>query len=130
MNIKLIGGKKVILEGFNMEPTYAGLLAGIPTAESNQRLLKSIKYPKDWGNRATLLKKSDLYVSKDVLKPIIYSAWLSSPEPINDKDNEFDGSNLILIWLGDEHKDMSLQDLIVYWVGLVDWDKNAENYQL
>ena len=130
MNIKLIEGKKVILEGFNIEPTYAGMLAGIATEESNQLLIKSIKPPTQWGQRATLFKKSDLYASKNVLNPMIYSAWLSSPEPINDKDNEYDGSNLILIWLGDVHKDMSLQDLIVYGIGLVDWEKHAENYQL
>jgi len=128
MKIELIGGKKVILEGFNMEPTYAGLLAGIPTAESNQLLLKRITSPKDWGNRATLLKKSDLYASKNVLKPVIYSAWLSA-EPINDVDNKFDGSDLILIWLGDEHKEMTFNDLIVYGIGLFNWEKYAENYQ-
>lgn len=128
MKIELIGGKTVLLEAFHMEPTYAGLLAGIPTAESNQRLIKNIKPPKNWGNRATLLKKSDLYTNKDVLKPIIYSAWLSA-EPINDEKNKFDGSNLILIWLEDEHDDMTLKDLIVYGIGLFDWDKNAENFQ-
>lgn len=130
MKIELIGGKKVNLEGFNVEPTFAGLLVGIPTQESKQLLIKSIKPPTQWGQRATLFKKSDLYASKNVLNPMIYSAWLSSPEPINDKDNEYDGSNLILIWLGDENKEMTLEDLIVYGIGLFDWDKNAENYQL
>lgn len=129
MNMELIGGKKVTLEGFNMEPTYAGLLAGIPTEESNQLLIKSIKPPKQWGQRATLLNKSDLYASQDVLKPVIYSAWLSA-EPINDEGNIFDGSNLILIWLGEEHKEMTLHDLIIYGIGLFDWQKHAENYQL
>jgi hypothetical protein len=129
MKLDLIGGETVLLEAFHCTDTYAGLILGSPTAESNQRLLKRITSPKDWGNRATLLKKSDLYASKDVLKPIIYSAWLSS-EPINDKDNAFDGSNLILIWLGDEDKEMTLHDLIIYGIGLFDWEKYAENYQL
>ena len=128
MKLDLIGGKTVLLEGFNMEPTYAGLLAGIPTAESNQRLLKRITSPKDWGNRATLLKKSDLYASKEVLKPVIYSAWLSA-EPINDEKNKFDGSNLILIWLGDYFENMSVKEVIIFGIGLFDWDKKAENYQ-
>lgn len=52
MKLELIGGKTVTLEGFNMEPTYAGMLAGIPTEESNQLLIKSIKPPKQWGQRA------------------------------------------------------------------------------
>ena len=129
MKIELIGGKTVSLEAFHMTPTYAGVIVGNPTKESNDILLKHISYPKEWGQKATLLKKSDIHDSKDVLKPIIYSAWLSA-EPVNDEDNQFDGSTLILIWLGDEHKEMKLEDLIVYGIGLFDWDKNSENYNL
>lgn len=128
MKIKLQSGKEVYVEAFHCTPTYAGLLLGSPTKESNEKLLQDLSSPVQWGQRKTLLKKSDLYASKDVLKPVIYSAWLSS-EPINDEDNKYDGSNLILIWLGDEHKEMSLHDLIAYGIGLFDWEKYAENYQ-
>ena len=129
MKIELMGGKTVVLEAFHMEPTYAGLIAGIPSAESNQRLIKNIKPPKNWGNKRTLLKNSDLYTNKDVLKPVIYSAWLSA-EPINDEKNKFDGSNLILIWIGDEHENMSVKEVIIFGIDFFDWDKKAENYQL
>jgi hypothetical protein len=129
MTIKLQSGKEVYVEGFHCTPTYAGLLLGSPTKESNERLLKQISSPAAWGKRKTLLKKSDLYVSKDVLKPIIYSVWLSSSEPINNLENEFDGSDLILIWLEDENLDMTIIDNIKFGIGLLDWDNHAENFQ-
>jgi hypothetical protein len=129
MKIKLQSGKEVYVEAFHCTPTYAGLILGSPTKESNEKLLKQISSPVGWGQRKTLLKKSDLYVSKDVLKPIIYSVWLSS-EPVNDADNKYDGSNLILIWLGDENKEITIHDLIILGIGLFDWEKYAENYQL
>ena len=129
MKIKLQSGKEVYVEAFHCTPTYAGLILGSATKESNEKLLKQISSPVGWGQRKTLLKKSDLYVSKDVLKPIIYSVWLSSSEPINNQDNEFDGSDIILIWLEGENLDMTITDNIKYGLGLFDWDKNAENYQ-
>ena len=127
MKIKLNSGKEVYVEAFHCTPTYAGLILGSPTKESNEKLLKQISSPVGWGQRKTLLKKSDLYVSKDVLKPIIYSVWLSS-EPINKEGDEFEGSNIILIWLEDENLDMTIKDNISYGIGLFDWDKNAENF--
>ena len=128
MKIKLQSGKEVYVEAFHCTPTYAGLLLGSPTKESNEKLLQNLSSPVQWGQRKTLLKKSDLYVSKDILKPIIYSVWLSSV-PINNKGNEFDGSDIILIWLEDENLDMTIKDNIKYGIGLFDWDENAENYQ-
>lgn len=56
MKLELIGGKTVTLEGFNMEPTYADMLAGIPTEESNQLLIKSIKPPKKMGSKSYIIK--------------------------------------------------------------------------
>lgn len=129
MKIKLQTGKEVYMEAFHCTPTYAGLLVGSPTKESNERLLQQIRSPVEWGQRKTLFKKSDLYGSKDVLKPIIYSVWLSSSEPINNQGNEFYGSDIILIWLENENLDMTVRDNIVYGIGLLDWDTEAENYQ-
>ena len=129
MKIKLQSGKEVYVEAFHCTPTYAGLLLGSPTKESNEKLLQDLSSPVQWGQRKTLLKKSDLYVSNDILKPIIYSVWLSSSEPINNEGDEFDGSDIILIWLEDENLDMTIKDNIKYGIGLFDWDKNAENYQ-
>ena len=129
MNIKLELGREVYLEAFHCTPTYAGLLEGSPTKESNERLISQLSYPTDWGNSACIIKKSDRNVSENVLKPIIYCAWLSSNETINDTKNQYDGSDLVLIWFGYEQYDKSIQEIIADGVGDLDWKKYAQNFQ-
>ncbi len=129
MKIKLESGKEVYLEAFHCTPTYAGLLEGSPTKEINDKLITQLSYPNDWGDRAFILKKSDRNVSENILKPIIYCTWLSSSEPIDDNKNQYDGSNLVLMWLGDEQYDKSIQEIIADGVGYLDWKKYAQNFQ-
>lgn len=128
MKIKLQSGKEIYLEAFYCTPTYAGLLIGSPTKESNANLIKNLNHPSDWGKKISILKKSDMFVSENILKPIINFAWISS-EPINNKDNQFDGSNLVAIWFSDENFNKSLNEIIIKGVGNLDYDKYAENFQ-
>jgi hypothetical protein len=129
MKIKLQSGKEVLVEAFHCTPTYAGLLAGSPTKESNEILIKQMSYPRDWGNRVSILKKSDRYVSENILKPIIYSVWLSSSETIDDNENVYDGSSLIVMWFGNEEPHKTILDIILEGVENINWNKFAENYQ-
>ena len=84
MRIKLNSGIELKVEAYNCTDTYAGLILGIPSVESNKRLINHLSYPKDWGERVCIMKKSDMYASEDMLKPVINSVWLSSSEPIED----------------------------------------------
>jgi hypothetical protein len=127
LNIKLATGKIVTLESFNISTTYGGMLVGNPSKEDNIELVNNISYPKDWGTRKAVFNKSDLYISDDVLKPLVFSAWLSA-EAINDKENQFDGSHIIVIWLGDTIKGKTLDELIVLGLENFDWNKHAENF--
>lgn len=128
MKIILKTGKEVYLEGFNVCPTYAGLLLGIPSKMSNDLLIDNISYPKNWGNQTSVLNQSNLYASKNILKPLICCAWLSA-EPINDENNQYDRSSVVVIWFADEHLDKSIQEIIVDGVGNFQWDKFGSNYQ-
>ena len=129
MKIKLQSGKEVYVEAFHSTPTYAGLLVGSPTKESNEILIKQISYPRDWGNRISILKKSDRFVSENILKPIIYSVWLSSSETIYDKENQFDGCALIIMWFGNDDPSKTIHEIILDGVENINWNKFAENYQ-
>lgn len=128
MKIKLQTGKEVYLEGFHCTPTYAGLLFGSPSKESNKRLIEDLSYPTNWGQRVCVLKKTDIYVSENTLKPILSCAWLSS-DPFNNEFNQFVGTSIVIMWFSDEQLDKSLTEIIVDGVGNLDWDKFAENYQ-
>lgn len=129
LKIKLASGKIVTLEAFHMSRTYGCLITGKPNKEINTDIINNISYPSNWGKRKAVFNKSDLYISEDVLKPIVYSAWLSS-KSINDKDNQFDGSDIVVIWFGDSLKGESIDKLIVSILEELDWDKNAENFLL
>lgn len=129
MNITLQTEKEVYMEAFHCTPTYAGLLAGIPTKESNDLLLNRLSYPSDWGNRKCVMKKSDIYASENVLKPMIYSVWLSSSEPVDIMDKLSDGSALVLIWIGKERPDKSIQEIIIEGVGDIKWEEFADSFQ-
>ena len=128
IKIKLASGKNVTLESFHMTKTYAGLFAGETTKEMNEKIINNFSSQKNWGARKSYIEKSNMYLSEDVLKPLIYSASLSA-KPINDKGKQFDGSSIIVIWFGDNIKDKNIEELIVSGIGKFDWDENAENYQ-
>ncbi len=130
MKIKLQSGKKVLVEAFHLTATYGGLLVGSPTIQSNEILINHLSYPTGWGERPYILKKSDMYSDeKNVLKPIVYSVWLSSSETIDDNKNQFDGCALIVMWFGDDEPNKTMHDIILDGVKNLDWDKFAENYQ-
>lgn len=127
-NIKLASGKIVTLESFHITKTYAGLLAGNPSKEVNLEIINNISYPKNWGVRKSYFDKSKVYLSEDILKPFVCTAWLSA-EPINDKKKEYDGSSIVIIWLVDDFKGKSIEELIVSDLGKFEWDNIAENFQ-
>lgn len=75
------------------------------------------------------MKKSDMYISENVLKPIINSVWLSSSEPVDVNDKKSDGSELVLMWFGDEQLDKSIQEIIIEGVGDIKWEDFADSFQ-
>lgn len=129
MKIKLQSGKAVYIEAFHCIPTYSGLLIGLPSKQTNEVLIKQITYPKEWGNKTYVLKKTDMYIAENILKPMINCALLTS-EPTDIKGNHFDGSCVVAIWFNDEQFDKSLKEIIIKGLGYFDWDIYAENYQL
>lgn len=128
MEIKLKTGRIIEVEAFNMSRTYGGVLVGEPNEAMNDSIIGLISYSKDWGNRKALLNKEDMYVSKNILKPIIYSVWLTS-DVVPDESNINDASSLVLLWFGVESEDKSIRDIITDGIDNIDWDGNAENIQ-
>lgn len=128
IKIKLASGKIVTLESFHMCKTYSGLITGEPTEEINIEIINNISYPKNWGTRKSFIKKSTMYLSKDILNPVVFSVWLSA-NPVNDRKNQFDGSSVILTWLTDNLKGKNIEEIIVSGIITFDWDKHAENFQ-
>ncbi len=129
MKIKLQTGKEVYMEAFNCTPTYAGLIIGIPTKSTNRKLVQHLRYPSDWGIRKCIMKKSDMYINENELKPIINSVWLSSSEPVDINDKLSDGSELVLMWFSEGQPDKSIQEIIIEGVGDIKWEDFSESFQ-
>ena len=116
MKLILQSGKEVYLEAYHCTPTYAGLLYGSPNKEINQDIIKHLKYPSEWGEKAYLVKKSDMFVSDNILKPVINCASLSS-KPIDLDGDLLSRSEIIVIWFSDEQPDKTLREILVDVIG-------------
>jgi hypothetical protein len=127
--ITLSNGMKMTIEGFNMTPTYSGLIIGVPDEELNDDILKGTSYPSEWGERKAVYKQVDLHASETELNPVIYSVWLTS-KPVMDKKNEYDGSSIVMIWYGSNPINKSIAEIITNELEKFDWNRHAENYQL
>jgi hypothetical protein len=101
MKIILQSGKEVFVEAYNNCQTYAGLLYGSPNNELNENIIKHLKYPSEWGEKVYIIKNFDMYVSDDILKPIINCASLSS-KPIDLERETLSRSEIIVIWFSVE----------------------------
>ena len=127
MRIKLDSGKEVKVSDFCFGYVYEGMLCGIPDEKSNRSIFDKITIPTNWGEDRNVLKIEPTQSEfENRLKPVFYIAWLDSHIPINPK---FHGSSLIVIWLGDEPGNRSIEDIVKNGTKDIDWNKYAKDYE-
>jgi hypothetical protein len=120
--IKLHNGRIVTLENFKMEFIYDGILVG---KLDNKRVISDVL--KKFNQNKVLLLMDDAYVSEEVLKPIMFTAQLTS-DPINDNEDIFDGSYLNIVWFSNDFKTDTIEKMIMNIQGF-NFDDEAKNYQ-
>ena len=123
--IKLANGKIVTIDDFKMRFVYDGILLGQPNKEVNDKIIAN--FIKSFNSNKVFMIMNDAYVTEDRLKPILFSALLAS-EPINDKNEIYDGSYLNIAWFGDNFKSNTIDEMIMK-LKAFDWNVKAENYQ-
>jgi hypothetical protein len=128
MKIKLNSGIEVFVEAFHCTPTLAGVIVYSPSESTNQNLVNHLNYPKDWGTRECIMKKSDMYADENRLKPVINSVWLSSSTPV--KDTKADGADLVVMFFSNENEDLTIQEIILNGVQNIMWEKFATDFWL
>ena len=126
MLITLNSGKTVKVESFEYSYTYGGVLCGLPNEQMNRAVFEDIKYPSNWGSRKTLKIKPSTKEFENKLKSAYYSVWLNSYDPV---DPEFDGSELVVIWLDDIPRGRSIEEIIGKGVKAINWEDNAQDFQ-
>ena len=121
--------REITVEKFHFALTYAGLLIGSPNKEINDKIKSDSQSSLNIGNRKSVfVAKNEDYITDEILKPIIYSAWLDS-EPINDMENQYDGSWIVVSWFGEEQINKSIKEIIEDGLSDFDYDNFAQNYQ-
>lgn len=126
-NIK-IGTREITIEKFQFEYTYDGLLVGSPNQVVNTKIFTEYINLLTKGHRKSIFHlTSNDYVSKDTLKPVIYTAFLES-DSIDDKENQYDGSRLVVSWFGEEQIEKSVKQIIQEGLAGFKYDKLAENF--
>jgi hypothetical protein len=123
-----IKGITVKIEAFHFSETYAGLLMGSPTKETNQSIISDCDYPTNWGHRNAKYNREKMYIKPNVLYPYHYSVWLTSSVTINDLEGEYFGSQVIANWFDRGIGNKGLIDFIKEGLEDFDWFKYAENY--
>lgn len=128
-NIKL-SEREITIERFHFSHTYAGLLVGSPNKVINDKIISDYESSLNVGNRKSVFVLNDKdYITDEVLKPVIYTAWLDS-DPVNDKENQYDGSWIVVSWFGEEQIDKSIKEIVEDGLVDFDYDKYAINYQM
>jgi hypothetical protein len=63
-------------------------------------------------------------------KPYTVFLWLSSDKSVNDPQNKFDGSEVVIVWTIEDLFTFSVNSLIDDGIKEFDWEKSAKNYIL
>ncbi len=128
MKIKLNEGTEVFVEAYHCTPTLAGVIIYSPSKSTNQNLVNHLNYPKEWGKRECIMKKTDMYADESRLKPVINSVWLSSSTPV--KDTKADGADLVVMFFSEENDDITIKEIILEGVQDIPWEKLATDFWL
>lgn len=126
--IKLDCGHEVEVIAIDIRRTYGEFLAGQPTFEDNIYVVENLKAPEHWGKRKTVKYMDSFDFNLKTFLPYTVFLWLSSNKSVNDPQNNFDGSEVVIVWTIDDLFSFSVNSLIEDGIKSFDWENNSENY--
>jgi hypothetical protein len=125
--IKLDCGHEVEVVAIDIRRTYGEFLAGEPTLEDNIYVVENLKAPEHWGNRKTVKYLDSFDLNMKTFKPYTVFLWLSSDKSVNDPQNKFEGSEVVIVWTIDDLFSFSINSLIEEGIQSFDWENHAIN---
>ena len=128
--IKLDCGHVVEVIAIDIKRTYGEFLAGEPTLEDNIYIIENLKVPEHWGKRRTVKYMNSFDLNLKTFKPYTVFLWLSSDKSVNDPQNKFDGSEIVIVWTIDDLFTFSVNSLIEDGIKGFDWENYSVNTQL
>ena len=128
--IKLECGHEVEVIAIDIRRTYGEFLAGQPTFEDNIYVIENLKAPEHWGKRKTVKYMDSFDLNLKTFLPYTVFLWLSSNKSVNDPQNKFDGSEVVIVWTIDDMFTFSVNSLIEEGIQDFDWKKHAINNKI
>ena len=128
--IKLDCGHEVEIIAIDIRRTYGEFLAGEPTFEDNIYVIENLKAPEHWGKRKTVKYMDSFNLDLKTFKPYTVFLWLSSDKSVNDPQNKFDGSEVVIVWTINDLFSFSVNSLIEDGIQSFDWENRAVNYSI
>ena len=125
--IKLDCGQVVEVIAIDIRRTYGEFLAGEPTFEDNVYVIENLKVPEHWGKRRAVMYMDSFDLNLKTFKPYTLFLWLSSDKSVNDPQNKFDGSEVVIVWTIEDLFTFSVNSLIEDGIKGFDWEKHAIN---
>ena len=125
--IKLDCGHEVEVIAIDIRRTYGEFLAGEPTLEDNINVIENLKAPEHWGKRRTVKYRDSFDLNMKTFKSYTVFLWLSSDKSVNDPQNKFDGSEVVIVWTIDDLFMFSINSLIEDGIKGFDWENHAIN---
>ena len=128
--INLDRGHEVEVIAIDIRRTYGEFLDGEPTFEDNIYVIENLKAPEHWGKRKTVKYMDSFNLDLKTFKPYTVFLWLSSDKSVNDPQNKFDGSEVVIVWTIEDLFTFSVNSLIADGIKSFDWENHAINTQL
>lgn len=128
--IKLDCGHEVEVIAIDIRRTYGEFLAGQPTFEDNICVIENLKVPEHWGKRKTVKYMDSFNLDLKTFLPYTVFLWLSSDASVNDPQNMFDGSEVVIVWTIDDLFTFSVNSLITDGIKSFDWESVAINVNI
>lgn len=125
--IKLNCGHEVEIIAIDIRRTYGEFLAGEPTLEDNIYVVENLKAPEHWGKRRAVKYMDSFDLNLKTFLPYTVFLWLSSHKSVNDPQNKFDGSEVVIVWTIDDLFTFSVNLLIDDGIKEFDWENSAYN---
>jgi hypothetical protein len=125
--IKLDCGHEVEVIAIDIRRTYGELLVGEPIFEDNLYVIENLKVPEHWGKRRTVKYMDSFDLNLKSFKPYTVFLWLSSDKSVNDPQNKFDGSEVVIVWTIEDLFTFSVNSFIEDGIKGFDWESIAIN---
>jgi hypothetical protein len=125
--IKLDCGHEVEVIAIDIRRTYGELLVGEPIFEDNLYVIENLKVPEHWGKRRTVKYMDSFDLNLKSFKPYTVFLWLSSDKSVNDPQNKFDGSEVVIVWTIEDLFTFSVNSFIEDGIKGFDWETIAIN---